>query len=209
MATLRIDGLLFIPIDLGPMSITTRSVLVTGKLKIKRQMRRTKKIDFILDNQGRGFGNLKIPLESQDHVGGVDGEPDVPPSLGDRAFAVLEGQLDIHAFNQHCQKYTFSELEATAQPVNMAITLGKNVSVASWRESFQVVIAPTGYDRWERESRIIVRREKIGDKMILTLDKPLEFKHYGRGIDFEVKGKRTRMAAEVILVSRQVSIRWQ
>lgn len=208
MARLHVDGLLFIPTDLGKITMTTRSVLVTGKLVMNGdELDDTGNVEFVLSNTGAGYGDLQLPISDLNRIGGIQGEPSLGASMGDRPFAVVGGQLDLRGIGSSCINKTFSELYSTAEPGNVEITVAGLLPSPCWRIGYTIVIAPTGYNRHEKEVRTIVGRRTVGANTVFSLNEPLQHNHYGQDVDFDVQGRQVRMAAEVALLSRPITIR--
>lgn len=207
MSSLHVDGLLLVPMDLGLITLRTRNVLVTGKLKIVGPPdNRRGKVDIILDNMGKGPGNLMIPINKLNRIGGVDGEPNAPYSAGDRAFAVIGGQVDLQGTTTHCANFAHGLLLNTVYPGATKILMTGRFPAACWRDGFSLAIAPSGYERAEHEVRKIIRRRSIGRQIEFELDAPLKFTHYGQSEDFFTEGRKVSMPAEVILLNRPLTI---
>jgi hypothetical protein len=122
------------------------------------------------------------------------------PIYGNKVIAVRHGILDMHGVPRNP---TWTELDTTANPGEATITL---VQAVDWKEGELIVIAPTGYDNDEAEERTIVSIDRSNiNKPILTLDRPLLFKHYAA---IETYGTETlEMRAEVGLLTRNVVFR--
>ena len=86
----------------------------------------------------------------------------------------------------------------------------------NWEEGDQIVIASTSYDYREEEVRTITKVDKSDDDATttLTLDYPLEYRHYGQVEEYGKAGAATNpgqvrkidMRAEVALLSRNIKI---
>lgn len=122
------------------------------------------------------------------------------PIYGNKVIGVRYGTLDMHGVER---SPSWTELETTVMPGSSTITLVRSVD---WQEGEVIVIAPTSYNVDEAEERTIVSIDRTdSDKPIITLDSPLNFKHYA-GI--ETYGTETlEMRAEVALLTRNLVFR--
>jgi hypothetical protein len=122
------------------------------------------------------------------------------PIFGNKVIAMYNGVLDIHGVPRNP---TWTMLERTSDIGANTITLMREVD---WKVGERIVIAPTGYNNTEAEEKAIVAIDRtIPSKPIITLDTPLEFKHYAGiqyfGTDF------IEMRAEVGLLTRNILYR--
>ncbi|MFK7738002.1 MAG: G8 domain-containing protein, partial [Pirellulaceae bacterium] len=137
------------------------------------------------------------------------------------------------------EKISFTKLAATAGPSDLTITVasviernfnegdmvdGAFVTSAeddgefNWEVGDQIVIASSSYDYREQEVRLIENIEGTGDTRTLTLDAPLQFRHYGEkeiygdpdnaepGTQPASESYEIDMRAEVALLSRNIKI---
>jgi len=126
-------------------------------------------------------------------------DPEIP-IYGSKVLAVRNGILDIHGVPR---SPTWTELETTAAPGSNTITLHTAVD---WEVGEEIVIAPTGYESFEAEVRIIAGIDRSNvDNPIITLNDTLNYNHYA-GV--ETYGSHSlEMRAEVGLLSRNVVFR--
>lgn len=96
---------------------------------------------------------------------------------------VQNGTLDIHGAST---LRTWTRLRSTANADKSTIRLKKKVD---WPVGSQIVIASTSYNPEEAEVRTITDVGPKGKK--ITLDSPLEFRHYGEGKQFAEVGLLT------------------
>jgi len=94
-------------------------------------------------------------------------------------------------------------MEETANIGDSTIKLSEAVD---WKVGEQIAIAPTGFDPHAADKRSIKAIDDTDPaKPVITLDKPLEHKHYAA---IETYGNETiDMRAEVALLSRNVVFR--
>src|SRR5690606_3430995 len=99
------------------------------------------------------------------------------------------GTLNVHGDRSH----TWTKLSATA---NAGATSIEVLDASGWRVGDEIVLASTDYDPRQAEVRTIsaVRGNRI------TLDRPLEFMHFGK-VTFDVDER-----GEVGLLTRNVRI---
>jgi hypothetical protein len=122
------------------------------------------------------------------------------PIYGNKCIAVRNGILDFHGVPR---TPTWTELDHTANIGDTTITMIKAVD---WKAGEDIVIAPSGYDNREAEVRTIVSVLRTNvDKPVITLDRPLEFKHYSNIEYYE--DNFIEMRAEVGLLTRNVVYR--
>lgn len=93
------------------------------------------------------------------------------PSYGAKNIAVRFGTLDLHGV---AKTPTWTRLGKTAMPEDMALHLMEPVN---WLPDDEIVIASSGWDPTEAEQRRIMSVSEDG--MVLTLDEPMEFEHWG------------------------------
>lgn len=127
------------------------------------------------------------------------------PSFGNKNIAVMHGTLSMVG---KPRSVVWTLLDRTVLDNATQITLIPQASTFDWAVGEQIVIAPTGYSKDEAEVRTIVAVDSDHDvaaKPVLTLDRPLVYKHYAAtetyGDDF------IDMRAEVGLLTRNVKFR--
>jgi len=141
-------------------------------------------------------GELAIGSEASPHTrnatitftDNVKGE-DVMAGMGDRGIMISGGTLNLHGDRTH----TWTKLSETAEAGSTTIQV---LDASGWRVGDQIVLASTDYDPRQAEVRTIaaIRRNRI------TLDRPLEYMHYGE-ITFDVDER-----GEVGLLTRNIKI---
>jgi hypothetical protein len=95
------------------------------------------------------------------------------PIFGNKVIAMYGGTLDLHGVPR---TPTWTELDVTAEIGSKTLTLIRDVD---WQVGESIVIAPTGYFNTEAEERVIVAIDNTNpNKPIITIDEPLQYKHY-------------------------------
>src|SRR5690606_15418154 len=168
-----------------------RSLTVDGKLTFSNER------DLELETEWiylRG-GELEIGTEARPHTrkatitltDKVPGE-DIN-TMGDRGIMLMRGTLNLHGDREH----TWSKLAKTAEKGATRIEV---LDARGWRAGDEIVLASTDFDPRQAERRTIAAIE--GNT--LTLDRPLEFMHFGE-ITFGVDER-----GEVGLLTRNIRI---
>src|SRR5579862_3368440 len=127
------------------------------------------------------FGELAIGTEAQPHThkATITLTDDVPneemAGMGDRGIMVLGGTLNLHGDRTN----SWTKLAKTAEQGSSSIQV---LDATGWRVGDQIVLASTDFDAHQAERRTI-----SGIKgNTLTLDKKLDYMHFGRitfGVD--------------------------
>lgn len=122
------------------------------------------------------------------------------PTYGSKCIALRDGTIEFHGVPRIP---TWTNLSTTAQPGDITITLNHPVD---WKAGEEIVIAPTGYNNYEAEARLIMSVDNSNPNYpVLTLNDSLLYKHYS-GI--ETYGTDTlEMRAEVGLLTRNIVFR--
>ncbi len=127
------------------------------------------------------FGELEIGTEAQPHtrkatITLTDNVPNEEMAgMGDRGIMVLGGTLNLHGDRTN----SWSKLAKTAEAGSSSIQV---LDGKGWRVGDQIVLASTDFDAHQAERRTI---SDIKGNTI-TLDKKLDYMHYGRitfGVD--------------------------
>jgi cell migration-inducing and hyaluronan-binding protein len=141
-------------------------------------------------------GELAIGSESSPHTrkatitftDNVKGE-DMMAGMGDRGIMISGGTLNLHGDRTH----TWTKLAATAEKGSNRIEV---LDASQWRVGDEIVLASTDYNPRQAETRHITA---ISGNT-LTLDRPLDYMHFGR-ITFNVDER-----GEVGLLTRNIKI---
>jgi hypothetical protein len=126
------------------------------------------------------------------------------PIYGNKCIGLRYGTLDMHGV---AKTPTWTVMESTVEKGATSITLHKKVN---WVAGDEIAIASTSYNPREGERKFITAIDNTNpDKPVLTLDSPLEFRHYAE--DYEVGTQEPRefipMRAEVGVLTRNVKFR--
>ncbi len=127
----------------------------------------------------------KATITLTDHVKGED----VMGGMGDRGIMLSGGTLNLHGSTTN----TWSKLSATAKARATSIQV---LDASGWRVGEEIVLASTDYNPRQAERRTIAAIS--GNK--ITLDKPLDFMHFGK-ITFNVDER-----GEVANLTRNIKI---
>jgi len=168
-----------------------RSLTVDGKLSFSSDRDLELETDWIYL---RG-GELQIGTEAKPHMrqatitltDQVPGE-DIN-TMGDRGITLMRGTLSLHGDREH----TWSKLSKTAEAGSTGIEV---LDARGWRTGDEIVLASTDFEPRQAERRTITAIS--GNS--LTLDKPLEYMHFGE-ITFDVDER-----GEVGLLTRNIRI---
>jgi hypothetical protein len=122
------------------------------------------------------------------------------PIYGNKVIGVRYGTLDMHG---PVRTPTWTELETTVQVGGTSITLKEAVD---WVAGEEIAIAPTDFEGRHAERRTIQSIDKsTPNKPVITLDAPLEYKHFAQTQSFGID--TIDMRAEVGLLTRNVVYR--
>jgi cell migration-inducing and hyaluronan-binding protein len=168
-----------------------RSLTVDGKLSFSNDRDLELETDWIYL---RG-GELQIGTEAEPHTrkaiitltDNVPGE-DIN-TMGDRGIMLMRGTLSLHGDREH----TWTKLSKTAEKGSNRIEV---LNAKGWRVGDEIILASTDFDPRQAERRTITAIS--GNS--LTLDKPLNYMHFGQ-ITFDVDER-----GEVGLLSRNIKI---
>ena len=176
-------------LDIDPPAL--RSLTIDGKLRFSDDLDIGLETDWIYV---RG-GELEIGTEARPHTrNAVITLTDTVPgedinTMGDRGIMLMRGTLNLHGDRQH----TWTRLAATAQAGSSVIAV---LDASTWRTGDRIVLASTDFDARQAEVRTIAA---ISGNTI-TLDRPLQYMHYGE-ITFGVDQR-----GEVGLLTRNIRI---
>ncbi|MGC1269422.1 MAG: G8 domain-containing protein [Croceibacterium sp.] len=176
-------------LDVDPPAL--RSVTIDGKLRFSDDL------DIGLDTEWiyvRG-GELEVGTEARPHTRNatitltdtVPGE-DIN-TMGDRGILLMRGTLNLHGDREN----SWSKLAKTAAAGSTRIEV---LDASGWRKGDQIVLASTDFNPRQAEQRTVTGLR--GN--VLTLDKPLEYMHFGE-VTFGVDER-----GEVGLLSRNIRI---
>jgi cell migration-inducing and hyaluronan-binding protein len=168
-----------------------RSLTVDGKLTFSNERDLELVTDWIYLRGGElHIGEEGKPYTRQASITLTDKVPgeDIN-TMGDRGIMLMRGTLSLHGDRQH----TWSKLARTAEKGSTRIEV---LDASGWRTGDEIVLASTDFDPRQAERRTIAAIN--GNS--LTLDKPLEYMHFGE-ITFGVDQR-----GEVGLLTRNIRI---
>ena len=176
-------------LDVSPPAL--RSLTIQGKLSFSDER------DLALETEWIYLpgGELEIGTEASPYTrnatitltDNVPGE-DIN-TMGDRGIMLLRGTLNLHGDREH----TWTKLAGTAEAGSTRIEV---LDASGWRAGDEIVLASTDFDPRQAERR---RISAISGNAI-TLDRPLEYMHFG-AITFGVDQR-----GEVGLLTRNIRI---
>jgi len=176
-------------LDVSPPAL--RSLTVNGKLSFADTSDLELKSEWIL----LGGGELAIGSEAKPHtrkatITLTDTVPNEDIStMGDRGIMLLGGTLNLHGDRAN----SWTKLARTAKAGSTSIQV---LNAAGWRKGDQIVLASTDFDSKQAEERTVTAI----NGNTLTLDKPLQYMHFGE-ITFGVDER-----GEVGLLTRNIKI---
>lgn len=177
-------------LDVSPPAL--RSLTINGKLRFSDERDLELKTEWIYLPRGE----LEIGTEASPHrrkatITLTDNVPDEDVNtMGDRGIMLLGGTLDLHGDREN----SWTKLARTAKAGSSKIEV---LDASNWRVGDEIVLASTDFNPRQAERRHIAAIK--GNS--LTLDKPLEYMHFGE-ITFGVDER-----GEVGLLTRNIRIR--
>ena len=110
--------------------------------------------------------NLQITMHS------IKTDPELP-IFGNKVLAVFGGVLEFHGVPRYP---TWTMLDTTSNIGSSTLTL---IQAVDWKIGERIVVAPTSYYNYEAEEVTIVSIDRTNpNKPIITIDAPLQFKHF-------------------------------
>src|SRR5690606_4516094 len=176
-------------LDVSPPAL--RSLTIDGKLRFADDRDLELETEWIYLRGGElQIGEEGKPYTRQATITLTDEFPgeDVN-TMGDRGIMVMRGTLSLHGEREH----TWSKLARTAEAGTSKIEV---LDARGWRKGDEIVLASTDFDPRQAEKRTITA---IAGNT-LTLDRPLEYMHFGE-ITFGVDER-----GEVGLLTRNIRI---
>ncbi|OYW45812.1 MAG: hypothetical protein B7Z33_08350 [Sphingomonadales bacterium 12-68-11] len=176
-------------LDVAPPAL--RSLTVDGKLSFSNERDLELATEWIYL---RG-GELEIGTEARPHTRqAVITLTDTVPgedlnTMGDRGIMLMGGTLSLHGDRTH----TWSKLAKTAEAGATRIEV---LDASGWRRGDAIVLASTDFDPRQAEKRTVA----AVSGNTLTLDKPLEYMHFG-AVTFGVDQR-----GEVGLLTRNIRV---
>ncbi|MBO9498028.1 MAG: G8 domain-containing protein [Novosphingobium sp.] len=176
-------------LDVSPPAL--RSLTVAGRLSFSDTLDIDLKTDWIYLPGGElDIGSEGAPFTRNATITLTDTVPDENiNTMGDRGIMMLGGTLSLHGDRTN----SWSKLVKTAGAGSATIEV---MDAAGWRKGDRIVLASTDFDPHQAEERTIAA---ISGNT-LTLDRPLEYMHFGE-ITFGVDER-----GEVGLLTRNIRI---
>ena len=176
-------------LDVSPPAL--RSLTVNGKLSFSNDHDLELKTDWIYLPGGElDIGSEAKPFTRKATITLTDNVPDENVNtMGDRGIMLLGGTLSLHGDRENA----WSKLAKTAKAGSATIQV---LNASGWRKGDQIVLASTDFDPKQAEERTVAA---ISGNT-LTLDKPLQYMHFGE-ITYGVDER-----GEVGLLTRNIKI---
>jgi cell migration-inducing and hyaluronan-binding protein len=167
-----------IVLDVSPPAL--RSLTVNGKLSFAGDRDTELKTEWIYLSGGEmEIGSEARPYTHKATITLTDTVPNEDVNtMGDRGIMMLNGTLELHGDRTN----TWTKLARTAKAGTSKIDV---LDAAGWRKGDVIVLASTDFDPYQAERRTIAAVSGNA----LTLDKPLQYMHYGEvtyGVDERV-----------------------
>src|SRR5690606_21828994 len=176
-------------LDVDPPAL--RSLTVDGKLRFANDRDVNLETEWIYLRGGElHIGSEAQPYTRKATITLTDNHPgeDIN-TMGDRGIMLMRGKLSLHGDREH----TWTKLASTAEAGSNRIEV---LDASGWRQGDEIVLASTDFDPRQAEKRTITAVQ--GNT--LTLDRPLEYMHFGE-ITFGVDQR-----GEVGLLTRNIRI---
>jgi len=176
-------------LDVSPPPL--RSLTIHGKLSFANDKDLELITDWIMLHGELHVGSETAPHTRNATITLVDNVPgeDIN-AMGDRGIMIMGGTLSLHGDRVH----TWTKLAKTAEAGSTRIEV---LDASGWRVGDEIVLASTDFDHKQAERRTI----SAIDGNAITLDRPLEFMHFGE-ITYDVDER-----GEVGLLTRNIRIR--
>jgi cell migration-inducing and hyaluronan-binding protein len=176
-------------LDVDPPAL--RSLTVDGRLSFSDDRDIGLETDWIYLRGGElQIGSEARPYKHNASITLTDKVPDEDiNTMGDRGILLMGGTLNLHGDRQH----TWTKLSRTAQAGSAQIEV---LDASGWRKGDEIVLASTDFDPRQAERRKVTAVSGNA----LTLDRPLEFMHFG-AITYGVDER-----GEVGLLTRNIRI---
>ncbi len=178
-----------IVLDVAPPAL--RSLTINGKLGFSNALDLELKTDWILVSGGElDIGSEARPYTRKATITLTDTVPNEDiNTMGDRGIMMMAGTLSLHGDRQN----SWTKLAKTARAGTARIDV---LNAAGWRKGDVIVLASTDFDPAQAEERTVTAVSGNA----LTLDKPLNYMHFGE-ITYGVDER-----GEVGLLTRNIKI---
>ena len=178
-----------IVLDVNPPAL--RSLTINGKLSFSNDLDTELKTDWIYLQGGElDIGSEAKPYTRKATITLTDNVPDENiNTMGDRGILIIGGTLQLHGDRTN----SWTKLARTAKAGSSTIDV---LNAGGWRKGDVIVLASTDFDPHQAEERTITAISGNA----LTLDKPLQYMHFGE-ITYGVDER-----GEVGLLTRNIKI---
>ncbi len=161
-------------LDVSPPALA--GVTISGKLRFSDKADLKLTTEWILVHGELAIGSEARPYKHNATITLTNNVKDEQiMTMGDRGIMLMGGTLNLHGNRSNA----WTKLANTAQAGSTAIEV---LNAAQWRAGDEIVLTSTDYDPHQAERRIIAA---VSGNAI-TLDKPLEYMHFGKmtfGVD--------------------------
>ncbi|NET35262.1 MAG: hypothetical protein F6K19_25080, partial [Cyanothece sp. SIO1E1] len=179
-------------------TLTADNVIVFGKMQAGTEAKpHTHKAEVILTGKSTDPDVVLSDWMGNGHMMGHGDHNHMSDPIDNKALIVAPGgKLDLHG----AKVKSWTQLDSTANIGDTSIALAD--TPVGWKVGDTIAIAPTDFDAFEVEERVIT--DIRGGKVFF--DKPLEHLHYGEQQNLG-NGKMLDMRAEVANLSRNITIK--
>src|SRR5690606_15679934 len=175
-------------LDLSPPALG--GITIHGKLRFADNAELELNTEWIMVHGELEIGTEAKPFTGKATITLTDNVKDEQlMGMGDRGIMLSGGTLNLHGNRSN----TWTKLASTARAGATTIEV---LNASQWQVGDQIVLASTDFDPRQAETRII----SAIDGNMITLDKPLQYMHFGQ-ITFDVDER-----GEVGLLSRNIKI---
>jgi cell migration-inducing and hyaluronan-binding protein len=177
-------------LDVAPPAL--RSLTINGKLSFADTLDLELKTEWIALSGGElDIGSEAHPFTHKAAITFTDTVPNEDiNTMGDRGILMTAGTLSLHG---NRTSNTWTKLSSTAKAGSSTIQV---LNASGWRAGDQIVLASTDFDPRQAEQRTVTAVRGNA----LTLDKPLQYMHFGQ-VTYGVDER-----GEVGLLSRNIRI---
>lgn len=176
-------------------SVSLRSLQIDGTLVFEDEKDLELRSDWIMVHGKLRIGSEAEPFQHEATITLTNATPNEDVmNMGDKLIGVMGGTLEVHG----AKTTSWTRLTSTANKGASRLSVQ---DASGWRVGDEVVVASTDYDSRQAEERKVMA---VADEEI-TLDRPLEYQHFGRLQTFA--GRSVDERAEVARLSRNVTIR--
>ncbi len=197
-----------VSIGSGTPNITVNSITVEGKLTVNNSLAslnlRTKYMMIMGASAAFTWGTEQNPFNGKGTLTllGQNSTEFIPgtTSFSKGIMVMGGGLLEIHGKYQR----SWSRLGVTANATATTLTLAADLSITGWAIGDSIVVASTDYDNNHAEKFEITNINTT--TKLVTIDNPLNWKHFGQKLSYQNSAKQFDQRAEVGLITRNITI---